>query len=405
MVDLNLIHMPPAFISQIPLGNAGQILLVTGISFAVITLITSTYRFHRMIQLEESDLATIENLNDFFFIQITRYLSKINRKSTAFGIVIFQFETEEAEKRPVQEVLLEQFKSRVREETDKLCLFREDCIGLIIDADESDLPAVTDRLKTKAARVLDTVPEIVLLRGGAGYFPAHGITTQGIINAAVTAMEKSPFQTPPTIHTAEVEVPEEEKKETPEKIGELTREDRGSALDPLTGVLKAGVLGSYMRKYLAEMRRKKEPVTMLCVGISRIEHIEKLHGAEAVDAVIAGISRILQRLTRESDLIGRYQPHEFMVMCPCTIEQGENIAVRLRNAVRSETFQVDSKRIKTQISIGLAVCPEHGRNLPALFKASYRALEVLSEWDTASSLVYNPEKHGETQSIERPLNA
>ena len=64
---------------QLPMAEAGQLLLVMGISFAIITLIASTSRFHKMIQFGEDELISIKDCNDFFFIQVTRYLSKINR--------------------------------------------------------------------------------------------------------------------------------------------------------------------------------------------------------------------------------------------------------------------------------------------------------------------------------------
>ena len=78
-------------IAQLPLAQAGQLLLVVGISFVILTVISSTYRFHIMIQLSEEALTTVEDCNDFFFVQVTRYLSKINRTSSGFGVFVVQF--------------------------------------------------------------------------------------------------------------------------------------------------------------------------------------------------------------------------------------------------------------------------------------------------------------------------
>jgi len=101
-----LLH--PALIAQLPLAQTGQLLIVVGLAFAIITLISSTYRFHRMVQFSEKDLVTVNDCNDFFFIQVARYLSKINRQSTGFGVMIVEFKTEATDRRRVQEELLDE---------------------------------------------------------------------------------------------------------------------------------------------------------------------------------------------------------------------------------------------------------------------------------------------------------
>ena len=94
-----------------------------------------------------------------------------------------------------------------------------------------------------------------------------------------------------------------------------------------------------MRKYLAEMRQKKDPASVLCVGINRIDNIISLYGEDAADAVIAGVSQAIQRLTRDSDLIGRFHRDDFIILSPCTLEQGEMISIRLREEIQKEVLR------------------------------------------------------------------
>lgn len=379
-------------IGQLPLAQAGQLLLVTVISFAVITLISSTYRFHRMIQLEEDALVTVEDCNDFFFIQVTRYLSKINRTSSGFGVFILQFCTEESGKRETQEYLLKELKQTVRKANDKVCLFRDDCVAAILDTEEENVSAAAGRImagiKTAAAGT-----GIKALRAGVSLFPANGLNTQAVIDAAIHALESVSFGIADPLCIAPAPAPEEESRKGTEAIGELSRQDKNAAIDPLTGVLKPASIGSYMRKYMAEIRRKKDPAVLLCVGINRIDQIIKLHDEQTADDVIAGVSRILQNLTRDCDLIGRYHRDDFLILAPCSLKQGEQIAARLREAVQRETFISGSRRIKTAVSIGITAHPEHGRNLRDLFRGAYRALEVVRGWNTTACLVYDPAAH------------
>lgn len=377
---------------QLPLAQAGQLLFVTGISFAVITLISSTCRFHRMIQLSEEALITAEDCNDFFFIQVTRYLSKINRVSSGFGVFIAQFHTEAQDRRHMQEELLSILKKNVRNADDKVCLFRDDCVAAIIDTEESNVPAMAQRMMNDLKKAFAAIPSVNAFRAGVSSFPVHGISTQQIIDTATGALETVSFGSPLPLCVAPSPAGTEGKDPDAEP-GALSREDKNTVLDPLTGVLSPAVIGSYMRKYLSEIRHKKQPAALLCVGINRVDQIIKLHGEEAADSVIAGVGQVLQSLTRDCDLIGRYHRDDFLVLAPCTLQQGEMIAIRLRDAVQKEVFMFSGKRIKTAVSVGITAHPEHGRNLRDLFRGAYRALEVIRGWDTTACLVYDPAQH------------
>jgi diguanylate cyclase (GGDEF)-like protein len=148
-----------------------------------------------------------------------------------------------------------------------------------------------------------------------------------------------------------------------------------------------------MRKYLSEIRYKKKPAAVLCVGLNQIDTIIDLQGEAAADAVIAGVADVIQRLTRDTDLIGRYHRDDFIVLAPCSMAQGEQIAVRLRETVQKEPFLFEGRRIRTTISVGISAHPEHGRTLRDLFQGAYTALTVVRSWKTSSCLVYDPVKH------------
>ncbi len=388
-MPMPLLHL--ALIAQLPLAQAGQLLLVIGLAFAIITLISSTHRFHRMVQFSEEDLVTVDDCNDFFFIQIARYLSKINRQTAGFGVIIVELKTEATDQRGVQEKLLGEFKKIIREPVDKACLYQTNCVAAIIDTEESSVEPVSRRIATDLKTVVSTLPDITAFRIGVSAFPMHGGNTRQMIDTAIEAMERVDFEE--TLPIGMAPPPEEEEKPQPDEIGELSRQDKHSSLDPLTGVLSPMVIGSYMRKYFAEIRRNKKPIALLCVGVTGIEHLISLHGEEAADAVIAGVSGVLQRLTRESDLIGRYHRDDFMVLAGCSMEQGEAMALRLHEAVQKETFTFENRQIKALVSVGVAAHPEHGRNLRDLFRGAYRALEVLRGWNTSSCLMYDPAQH------------
>ena len=395
-----LIPFHPFLIAmQLPFVEAGQLLLVVGISFTIITLIASTHRFHRMIELGEEDLTSVEDCNDFFFIQVTRYLSKINRISTGFGLIIIQFKADDPSRDEIQEPFLDQLKGILREQSDKACLFGEDCIALILDTEEENTEAILRRIVGQLPELIEKTPAITAFRAGASRFPLNGHTSRDIITAATTALEAAPFgeATPYCIAPA----PETEEVASEDEAAEgLRKEDKNSSLDPLTGVLKPSVIASYMRKYLVDIRRKKESASVICLGINRIDQVIALHGEEAADSVIRGDAQIIQTLTRDSDLIGRYHRDDFLILAPCALLEGEKIAIRLREAVQKEIFIFQGKRIKTSVSCGITAHPDHGRTLRDLFRGSYAALEIIREWNTSSCLIYDPKQHDKKAPYE-----
>jgi diguanylate cyclase (GGDEF)-like protein len=373
---------------------------VVVISFAVITLVSSTYRFHRMIMVGEDALTTVEDCNYFFFIQVSRYLSKINRVSSGFGVLIVQFSTEEPDKRKIQEELLAALRSTIRHVSDKACLFRDDCVAAIIDTEEDHVPSVARHMMLDLKKAVAAVPGVKAFRAGVSSFPMHGLNTPALVDSATQALETVEFDNPLPLCIAPAPDVAEEKEAAPEEVDEPGKENKNTALDPLTGVLRPEVIGSYIRKYLAEIRMKKGQAALLCVGINRIDHIIQLYGEEAADDVIAGVGKILQKLTRDCDLIGRYHRDDFLILARCTLQQGEMIATRLREAVQKEVFVSGGKQIKTAVSIGITAHPEHGRTLGDLFSGAYRALEVLRGWNTTACLVYDPAQHAEKAKHE-----
>lgn len=379
-------------IAELPMAEAGQLLLVSAAAFAIITLIASTYRFHRMIEFSEDELDTVEDCNNFFFVQVTRYLSKINRVSNGFGLFIVRFTTDAPDRRAVQEAVLRRLNSVIRNAEDKACLFQEDCAGAVIDTPADRVQQVARRLARDLQTQFQDEPRVVSWRAGAAAFPMHGLTTRDMIDSALDAIDNGLPENDLPLRMAPD--PENNDDTVPQEIGELSKEDKSSSLDPLTGVLKSKSVPSYMRKYLFEIRRKKEPAAVLCIGISRIDRIIELHDESAGDVVIAGVADLLKNLTRDCDLIGRLTRDAFLILAPCSLEQGELISRRLRNAVQQAVFMHNGRRIKTAVRIGITAHPEHGRNLRDLFGGAHRALAVLRGWDTDACLIYDPRQHG-----------
>ena len=265
MVDL----VPLLSAKELPLMEAGQFLLVTGISFALITLIASGNRFHHLIQINEKELPDKESCDHFFQIQVSRYLSRINRISSGFSIVIIRLETDRTDLRALQKEAIHKLQHLVRNNTDKACLFHTDCIAGIFNTEKEKAEAIAQRIQNEIPTLISSLSGVKSFHAGIATFPTHALNSIQLIEAAESALGQARAKGSGVIEFAPL--PEEVKTEEikPEKVGELTREDKNASLDPLTGVLKPKVIGSYFRKYLFEIRRKKKPVSLFFIELNK----------------------------------------------------------------------------------------------------------------------------------------
>lgn len=375
-------------IAQLPMAEAGQLLLIGVAMFVLITLIASMVRFHRMLELDESELGTPEQCDDFFFVQVTRFVSKISRSANGFTLLLLQFRTHESDVRSVQSQVFKTLSRVVRRDEDPVSPVHTDCIGVLINTDEDHTERAATRLAASLEPLLRKNPDVTGWRIGISTFPLHGPGSQALIDNAEKALSEAGWDPSDRVRIAPP--PEDAIEEGGGEPGETPREElsRSSTIDPLTGVLKPRVTGSYMRKYLAELRQKKRPACVLCIETNRLDQIRALHGETAVDEVLVTVSQILQRLTRDADLIGRLDGGLFIVLAPCELGDGERIAKRLREAVQKETIAVSGRRIKTSISVGISAYPDHGRLMRELAPRAMDALNTVRSWKTSACLVY-----------------
>jgi len=95
----------------------------------------------------------------------------------------------------------------------------------------------------------------------------------------------------------------------------------------------------------------------LCLVMADLDHFKKVndnYGHLMGDAVLKWIASRLRRSMRSFDSIGRYGGEEFMVILQNSdLDEGREIAARLRQTVSNAPFHSDDTDIKITISLGL----------------------------------------------------
>jgi diguanylate cyclase (GGDEF)-like protein len=386
------------------------------ISFVVIVIISSHYRFQHIVRKAEDTEPEEMGASpaDVLRAQLARYLSQCKRKGTSFCVSLVQVNNPGLQLH-LDSPFLRSLKETVRHD-DITCVYDSQTAALITEAEPEDASVILTRVFAELAANCQGV-EGELLRAGVSSYPGHGLTGSELLRTAEQALENTDAEQPffmPEIVDVDDEAEEDEEADAERGKkgageGDAGDEDAGHAeeegalkwaekrrqamLDELTGVLKPSAVSAYMQRMMSELRHKRKAASLFCIGINNIEYIEKIHGKEAVDGIIAGVSTILQENVRATDLIGRHEKYAFLSLSQVSLKDAEVIGRRITTLVQQNEIVSGEKKLRTTVTLGVAAYPEHGRNLHLLYVAGQKVLDYNRKNDIRAYAVYDPEIH------------
>jgi diguanylate cyclase (GGDEF)-like protein len=143
------------------------------------------------------------------------------------------------------------------------------------------------------------------------------------------------------------------------RIGEMrpfeTNELPSSINDPLTHVFQRRYTVHRLAYEAARSVRYKNPLSVLLVDVDNLEEINRAHGLLIGDSVLIETAQILYTTLRRTDLIGRYDRQDFILILPETPETSAmNLADRLCSAVAAANFLNGKLNLQVTVSIGVA---------------------------------------------------
>ncbi len=388
------------------------------LSFVTITLIASYYRFQNIVQLaeEKNPEEMGASPEDILRVQLARYLAGCARRGTSFTIALIRVGHPDIQVR-MDTPVVETIKMAARHD-DVTCVYDEQTAVLIAESEPEDALSILGRV---LGQVEKSCEEIAAehLRVGLASYPGHGLSGKELLEVASEglsqASEESPMVMPEIVDVDDEEEDEIPAEAEPEEVhdegyeADLLDDEEGEAddktakgwkerrknsmLDELTGVLKPSAVSAFMQRSMSEIRRKKQRAALFCVGVNNMDHISRFHGEDAADAVMAGVSEVLQANLRADDLIGRHEKYAFLVLAECSIKEAEVIGKRVTTLVQHSEFLSGNLKLRTTITLGVATYPEHGRNLHHLYTAGQKVLDHSRENDIRAYAVFDPEIH------------
>ena len=135
---------------------------------------------------------------------------------------------------------------------------------------------------------------------------------------------------------------------------------KDSITDGLTGLYHHKFFKFRLKEEFDRSRRYKHDLLLIMMDIDFFKKVNDTHGHLAGDRVLEGISRILKKATRLSDIVARYGGEEFAAILPyISRDDAMDVAERLRSSV--EAYDFDG--IKVTISIGLGYFEWNNRDV------------------------------------------
>jgi len=165
--------------------------------------------------------------------------------------------------------------------------------------------------------------------------------------------------------------------------------------DQLTGLPNRALLRDRLEQSLAKARRRQSPVAVLFADLDRFKNINDSLGHHTGDDVLRAIAARLQKCIREENTVARLSGDEFIVV----LEDVEDIdSVRsLARRILMETSEPipleDGSDIKLTASIGIALFPEHGREVDALLQNADIAMYRAKTGGRNSFQIFSPDMH------------
>ncbi|MDD3569723.1 MAG: transporter substrate-binding domain-containing protein [Lachnospiraceae bacterium] len=161
--------------------------------------------------------------------------------------------------------------------------------------------------------------------------------------------------------------------------------------DSLTGLYNRVMAESFITQSLKECEGSRSAFLML--DLDDFKNINDKHGHYAGDFVLCSIADVLKASFRSDDIVARMGGDEFCVF----IERipSEKFLIKKAEEIAEEFEHIAYKGIKENtisMSIGIAICPEHGNTFLELYKKADVALYQAKSLGKNRASIYSDEK-------------
>jgi diguanylate cyclase (GGDEF)-like protein len=146
--------------------------------------------------------------------------------------------------------------------------------------------------------------------------------------------------------------------------------------DPLTGLANRRYLDRMLGRYLEQLERSGQPLSLIMTDLDHFKQINDAWGHVVGDKALVQFSSALQKQCRPVDLVARFGGEEFIVLLPGRpLETATQIAERLRKSAETATPEdLGERRLTASFGVVQAALGETAAQLLKRVDAAlYRA--------------------------------
>ncbi len=146
-------------------------------------------------------------------------------------------------------------------------------------------------------------------------------------------------------------------------------------VDDLTGLYNSRYLRFALETAALYRQTKQEPFSLLFIDVDRFKAVNDRHGHLVGSEFLGALGRIIKNAVRRGDVVFRYGGDEFVVLLRNTgLGRATEVAERLRRSIEQRRFVIREVPLRATISVGLAVCPDHGVDIDRLVQLADGAM-------------------------------
>ena len=146
------------------------------------------------------------------------------------------------------------------------------------------------------------------------------------------------------------------------------RMDHSAHYDTLTDLPNRSLFTDRLHQALAKTRRDKESLAVMFLDLDKFKPINDTLGHDTGDLLLKEAAMRLQAcMRRGSDTVSRLGGDEFMILLPHIDEELDAVmAAEKISTALNQPFNMGSHHIDISASIGIAIYPQHGKNVEQL---------------------------------------
>ncbi|RXK14054.1 GGDEF domain-containing protein [Halarcobacter mediterraneus] len=160
-----------------------------------------------------------------------------------------------------------------------------------------------------------------------------------------------------------------------EKELDKTREE--SAKDHLTGLLTRGAYEEAIKRIESAYERTNNQFAIIFFDLDHFKKINDTHGHKAGDIILSTFAKVLNKNTREFDIVGRYGGEEFVAIIHFNLKRELlKYLKRIKTIINDNDFIYKSEKIHVTFSAGVAIRNNHSSYENAIQKADMLLYEA-----------------------------